>query len=244
MCLISRGASVGCCLLGCRLGVDRAEREYPRMTVRDSGMPTVETADQSLSADLLLLEREHMLVLRLDCIEHLLSEPEVDPFQPRHGLDRSGIDDAALTLLAARRIPDDLTVRIVLPAGPTPSIPTDQAQAALRRVAADQRNVEWREARAIRSTGRRQLPMGITLALVALIVAYAAAAAILEVDSTVVKALFITLTGVGFTVAWMVSWMVVELAIYDWRDPAWRSGVYDLLSRATLEIGTEANITR
>ena len=227
---------------GCRAWRGSVESESPRATVRDSPMPTVETADQSLSADLLQLERERLLVLRLDCIEHLLSEPEGDPFVPRRGLeDRSGIDDAALTLRAARRIPDDLTVRIVLPT--TPSIPTDQAQAALRRVAADRRNVGWREARAVRTTGRRQLPMGITIALVAWVGAYVAAAAAIDVDSTVVKAMFVTLTGLAFTVAWMVSWMVVELAIYDWRDPAWRSSVYDLLSRATLEVATEEDMT-
>ncbi len=74
-------------------------------------------------------------------------------------------------------------------------------------------------------------------------VAYAAAAAALDVDSTVVKALFVTLAGLAITVAWMVSWMVVEVAIYDWRDPAWRSSVYDLLSRATLEVATEEEMT-
>ena len=211
-------------------------------TVRESLMPTVESADQSLSAELRLLEREHLLVLRLDRIEHLLSDPGGDPFVPRRGLeDRSGIDDAALTLRAARRIPDDLTVRIVL--STPPSIPTDQAQAALQRVAADRRNVDWREAIAVRATGRRQLPMGITIAVVAWVCAYVAAAVAVDVESTVLKALFITLTGLAITIAWMVSWMVVELAIYDWRDPAWRSKVYDLLSRATLEVATEEDMT-
>jgi hypothetical protein len=205
-------------------------------------MPTVESADHSLSAELRRLEREHLLVLRLESIEHLLSEPGGDPFVPGHGFEeRSGLDDAALTLRAARRIPDDLTVRVVL-ASP-PSIPTDQAQAALQRVAADRRDVDWREAVAVRATGRRQLPMGITIALMALVVAYVATALAVDVDSTVVRALCITAAALGFTVAWVVSWMVVELAIYDWRDPAWRSRVYDLLSRATLEVATEGDFT-
>jgi hypothetical protein len=205
-------------------------------------MPTAESADQSLSAELRRLEREHLLVLRLDCIEHLLSEPEGDPFVPGRGLeDRSGIDDAALTLRAARRIPSDLTVRIVL--STPPSIPTDQAQAALQRVAADRRNVEWREATAVRATGRRQLPMGITIAVAAWVCAYVAAAVAIDVDSTVLKALFVTVAALAITVAWMVSWMVVEVAMYDWRDPAWQSKIYDLLARATLEIETEGDLT-
>jgi hypothetical protein len=58
-------------------------------------MRTVETPDRHLSADLRLLERDHLLVLRLDCIEQLLSAPDVDPFVPRRASGRSGIDDAA-----------------------------------------------------------------------------------------------------------------------------------------------------
>ena len=206
-------------------------------------MPTVESADRRLSADLHLLERDHVLVLTLDRIEQLLSEPDDDPFVPRRAPCRSGIDDAVLTLQAARRIPDDLTIRVVLPTGTTSSIPIDQAQATLRRIATDQCDAGWREACSVRSMGRRQLPMGITIALVGLVVAYGAAAVALDVDSTVVRALFITLAGLAITVAWMVSWVVVELAIYDWRDPAWRSRVYDLLSRATLEVAIEEHRT-
>ena len=138
--------------------------------MRNSAMPTVETADRHLSADLLLLDRDHLLVLKLGSIEQLLSESEGDPFASRVGSDRSGIDDAVLTLRAARRIPDELTVRVILPAGSTPSISTDQAQAALRRAAADQCGVGWREASAVRSMGRRQLPMGVTIALLAAVV--------------------------------------------------------------------------
>ncbi|HEX3087544.1 MAG TPA: hypothetical protein VHQ23_02750 [Ilumatobacteraceae bacterium] len=205
-------------------------------------MPTVETADRHLSADLLLLDRDHLLVLKLGSIEQLLSESEGDPFASRVGSDRSGIDDAVLTLRAARRIPDELTVRVILPAGSTPSISTDQAQAALRRAAADQCGVGWREASAVRSMGRRQLPMGVTIALLAAVVAYGAAAIALDIDSVLVRALFVTLAGLAITVAWMVSWVVVEVAIYDWRDPAWGAKVYDLLARATLEVVSEENI--
>jgi hypothetical protein len=92
--------------------------------------------------------------------------------------------------------------------------------------------------------GRRQLPMGVTIALLAAIVAYGSAAVALDVDSVLVRALFVTLAGLAITVAWMVSWVVVEVAIYDWRDPAWGAKVYDLLSRATLEVVSSDDLTR
>ena len=85
--------------------------------------------------------------------------------------------------------------------------------------------------------------MGISIALVGLVCCIRRRGLALDVDSTVVRALFITLAGLAITVAWMVSWMVVELAIYDWRDPAWRSRVYDLLSRANLEVAIEEDRT-
>jgi hypothetical protein len=202
-------------------------------------MAPVEPVDRRLAVDLLLLEREHLLVLPLDSVEQLLSEPEGDPFEPWRGPARSGIDDAVLTLQAARRIPDDLTVRVVLPAGAAPTIRTDHAQAALRRTAIDQCSVGLREAHAVRSMGRRQLPMGITIALISAVVAYSAAAVAAESDTAVLKAVLIILAGLAITVAWVVSWMVVELAMYDWREPAWKARIYELLSRATLEVTTD-----
>ncbi len=85
--------------------------------------------------------------------------------------------------------------------------------------------------------------MGVTIALLAAVVAYSASAVALDVDSVLVRALFVTLAGLAFTVAWMVSWVVVEVAIYDWRDPAWGAKVYDLLSRATLEVVPNEDMT-
>ena len=201
-------------------------------------MVIVESAERSLTADLLRLERDHLIVLELESVEHLLSEPDADPFVPRRGPARSGIDDAVLTLGAARRIPDELTLRVVLPAGATPSIPSDRAQAALRRAAAEQSTVGWREARAVRSMGRRQLPVGILVAAVAAVVAYGAAAVATDADGAIVQAVLVILAGLAITIAWVVSWLVIEATMYDWRQPAWQARVYDLLSRATLEVTT------
>ena len=199
-------------------------------------MATIGPVNERLSADLERLEHEHLLVLELESIEHLLCEPDRDPFASRRGPHRSGIDDAVSTLRAARRLPDDLTVRVLLPAGVTPSIPTEQAQAALRRTASDRSTLDWREANAVRNMGRRQLPVGIFIAAVSAVVAYSAAAAATDVDHVVLKGLLAIVAGFAITIAWVVSWLVIELAMYDWRDPAWQARVYDLLSRATLEV--------
>src|SRR6188768_4334050 len=152
-------------------------------------MATIGPVNERLSADLERLEREHLLVLELESLEHLLCEPDRDPFVDRRGPHRSGIDDAVSTLRAARRLPDEVTVRVLLPPGAKPSIPTEQAQAALRRIASDRGTVDWREANAVRNMGRRQLPLGILIAAVSAVVAYSAAAAATDVDNVVLKGL-------------------------------------------------------
>jgi hypothetical protein len=43
----------------------------------------------------------------------------------------------------------------------------------------------------------------------------------------------------AITIAWVVSWMVVEATMLDWRFDARRAAAYDLLSRARLEFTTD-----
>ena len=69
---------------------------------------------------------------RLDDLDGLLCEPGADPSGASWRAYRASIDDLALTLSAAVRLPDELTVRVVLPPGTSPTVPTAQAQAALR----------------------------------------------------------------------------------------------------------------
>ncbi len=42
---------------------------------------------------------------------------------------------------------------------------------------------------------------------------------------------------IAITLAWVLSWMVIESAFLDWRQPARRACAYDLIARSTLEIG-------
>ena len=40
----------------------------------------------------------------------------------------------------------------------------------------------------------------------------------------------------AITIAWVVSWMVVESTMLDWRPGARKAAAYDLVSRASLEV--------
>ena len=51
------------------------------------------------------------------------------------------------------------------------------------------------------------------------------------------------LAGIAITVAWVTSWMVVESAHFDWRQPAGEAHVYELLVSATLEVVTQQPLT-
>jgi hypothetical protein len=97
-------------------------------------------------------------VIEVATPENLLRAPEIDPMELRAGTPRAGIDDVASTLLAARRLPTDLTVRVVLQdeAGVMPSA-TD-VESAFRRVVSDRAAVAWRDGIAQRAMGLRQLP--------------------------------------------------------------------------------------
>jgi hypothetical protein len=202
-------------------------------------MRLAQPAQAALDADLTRLQEAGVIELRLDRLDGLLRDPEFDAFEPRRGPYRAGIDDLALTLCAARRLPDELTVRVMLPFGTQCAVTIEQAQASLQRAAHDAATVAWREAMAVRSMGRRQFPFGIGIALVAALIAYGAGYVATAVDSNAVKGLLLVVFGIAITVAWVFSWMVVESAFIDWRQPAGRARAFDLLSRATLEVVIE-----
>jgi hypothetical protein len=196
-------------------------------------------ARQELDAQLRLLREEHLVVIEVATPENLLREPELDPMELRAGAPRAGIDDLASTLLAARRLPTDLTVRVVLQeeAGVMPSV-TD-IESAFRRVVSDRAAVAWRDGIAQRAMGLRQLPAGIVIAAVSWIAAYVFGYLATQVDGAGVGLLVVTAM-VAITIAWVVSWMVVESTMLDWRFDARRAAAYDLLTRARLEFTTES----
>ena len=88
----------------------------------------------------------------------------------------------------------------------------------------------------VRSMGRRQLPLGMAIAVVSALVAYSAGYLASMVGDVAGKGLLVVTAGIAITVAWVVSWMVIESTTLDWRQSAREAFAFDLLARATLEV--------
>ena len=73
-------------------------------------------ARQRLDADLDRVRRDHVVVVELADLAHLVCAPDRSPFSQSIGPEQAAVDDLASTLAAARRLPADLTVRVLLPA--------------------------------------------------------------------------------------------------------------------------------
>jgi len=196
-------------------------------------------AAAELDAALEQLERDRLLVLELDDIRDLVTDPDIDPFQARRSPQQAGLDDLAGTMVAARRLPEQLTVRVVLPAGRSEQVDVPAVQLGLQRRARYLASVSWREAMAVRNMGRLQLPFGIVVSLVAAGVAYGLAYLAEQSDGGGTFALLAVLAFLSITVAWVVSWMVIETAYIDWRPASRKAAAYELLANATLEVVDE-----
>jgi len=92
---------------------------------------------------------------------------------------------------------------------------------------------------AIRSMGRRQLPLGIGVGVAAAIAAYVAGFLAATVETPAVRGALVVVAMIALTIAWVVGWVVVEAAILDWRLPARRAAACELLESATLDIVVE-----
>jgi hypothetical protein len=194
---------------------------------------------RELDETLARLNREHLMVIELGDLTHLLVDPDTEPLVPQRGPAQPGVDDLAATLAAAKVLPDQLTVRVVLPDAAVTEVPFAGAEAALRSRAAHRASVVWRDAMAVRSMGRRQLPLGLVVALLSWVIAYAAASAATSVDSGLLIALFAVVAAIVLTIAWVVSWMVIETTYLDWQQDGRKASAYELISRCTLEITHE-----
>jgi hypothetical protein len=189
------------------------------------------------------LAEDHVVVLALDDLADLVNEPAADPFRPHRSPSHAGIDDLAATLTAAARLPDDLTVRVALATPAAPNVSVADAEAAMHRAADEATWDAWREAMAVRNMGKRQLPLGLGITGVAVLCAYGSAYLASQASSPWLVALFAAIAGIAITVAWVVSWMVVESTILDWRPAGRTAAAYDLLARAKLEVVEDAVTT-
>ena len=205
-------------------------------------MPHTRRAGTELSHTLDRVARDGLIELELDELTDLLVEPDVRPFHPRRSPYRSGLEDLVLTLSAADRLPDALTVRVILPDdrhGEGDEL-VALAQSAFHARAADLTDEAWREAMAIRSMGRRQLPLGIATGISAAVAAYVAGYLAAVVETAAVRGALVVVAMIALTIAWVVGWVVVEAAILDWRLPARRAAACQLLELATIDITYQA----
>ena len=88
-----------------------------------------------------------------------------------------------------------------------------------------------------RAMGLRQLPLGLVIAAVSWVAAYLFGYLATQVEGAGVGLLAVTAM-VAITIAWVVSWWVVESTMLSWRLSARQAAAYDLLSRARLEVST------
>jgi len=202
-------------------------------------MRHTQRASAQLDQTLAKVETEQLIVLELDDLTDLIVEPDTQPFRSRRSPYRSGVEDLVLTLSAAERLPDTLTVRVVLPSDRSGDPNLALAQPAFRSRTADLTNEAWREAMAIRSMGHRQLPLGIGTGIGAAVVAYIAGYFATVVESGAARGALVVAAMIALTIAWVVGWVVVEAAILDWRLPARRAAACELLESATLDITYE-----
>ena len=199
-------------------------------------MRHTQRASTELDRTLARVLHERVIELELDDLDDLLVEPDTAPFRSRRSPYRSGVEELVLTLAAAQRLPEALTVRVLLPSDQRGDAPIPLAQSAFRSRAADLTDESWREAMAIRNMGRRQLPLGIGIGIGAAVAAYAAGYFATVAETATARGALVVAAMISLTVAWVVGWVVVEAAILDWRLPARRAAACELLESATLEI--------
>jgi hypothetical protein len=192
-----------------------------------------------LDADLEQLRRDHTLTLELAELGDLVLEPSAGSLRGP-GPQRAGVEDLAATLSAARRLPEELTIRVVLPNDAPVSSPADAAS-ALHRRAGYLATVAWRDGMAQRAMGLRQLPLGLLISALSWALAYVLGYFVTQVHGVGVGLLAVSAM-LSITIAWVTSWMIVESTMFDWRPDARLAAAYDLLSRARLEVtGVQAS---
>jgi len=182
------------------------------------------------------VEREHVIDVRVRTVAELFSDPEVDPFEEHAGSYRAGVVELGAALACVRRLPDELTVRVLLPSSEIEPSLAERTEAAVHRRASNLAAVSWRDAMAVRSMGRRETPLGVVIALVSAAVAYASAYGLSSADTWWAMAVFAVVAGLGLTVAWVVAWVTIEAAVLDWRQDKRAAEAYELLAEAHVEL--------
>jgi len=160
-----------------------------------------------------------------------LSSP--DQLLDGDGSSGSGIDTLVGILDSAVRLPATLVVRIALPGGGGGHGPDVGAFRARCQV---QANDAWREAMVLRQGGIRELPRALLLAVGAAALGVVSGYLAQGTDSTLLMVLLYAVAFVAVIAAWTMGWTPIEQALFDWRAPGHTAAVYELLSRARVEL--------
>ena len=221
-----------------RLVASKARRRILVLTGWSAVAPHRSTA-RSLDDIARRVADEQLVDVELDRVDDLFDAPSLDPFDTRSLPLRAGLEEIGATLATLRRLPADLTVRVLLPPAAFGAHPAVEVEEAVHRRAEALAAAAWRDATAVRSMGRRQTPLGLLIGLVGGFAAYGLAYVASQAhsdghDAEAVALLVVAALALGY--GWIVGWVTVESAILDWRLDAHRTDVYLLLSRARVEL--------
>ena len=88
----------------------------------------------------------------------------------------------------------------------------------------------------LRQGGIRELPRALLLAVGAAALGVVSGYLAQGTDSTLLMVLLYAVAFVAVIAAWTMGWTPIEQALFDWRAPGHTAAVYELLSRARVEL--------
>ena len=170
------------------------------------------------------LKRDGTIDVELDSLDQLLDSD---------GRDESGVDSLVGILDSSLRLPATLVVRIAVPEEggarePDVGVFRDHCQA--------QANNAWREAMTLRQGGIRELPRALLLSVTAAAIGVVAGYLAHDTGSTLLMVLLYAVAFMAVIAAWTIGWTPIEQALFDWRAPGHTAAVYEVLSRARVEV--------
>jgi len=190
--------------------------------------------EDSVAAAERLLEQDGVVEVELPTAEQLVSEPPVEPLG-RSGPYQSGMAYVSSVLESVRRLPDQVTVRVVLNGESFDERTNAEAETAFRDCCRFRAEDAWRQAATVKRTGLRQRRPALIAAAVVGAVAVACGYLSESVGAKAAEVLLYAIAGVGLIAAWIIVWVPIEELLFGWRPPAHVAAVFDLLSRARLE---------
>ena len=170
------------------------------------------------------LKRDRTIDVELDSADQLLDS---------NGREGSGVDHLVGILDSSLRLPSTLVVRIALP---REGVAHEPDVGAFHDYCQVQANTAWREAMTLRQGGIRELPRALLFSIIAAALGVVAGYFAQNTDATLLMVILYAVAFIAVIAAWTIGWTPIEQALFDWRAPGHTAAVYELLSRARVEI--------